>query len=140
MNRTKVILSIFLMLFLLLAGLVLPSFWKSQKKEASGNKGREPAKETTETNSDTPMPEYLDFDALKAFFSDSQIASLKGQFPVYLYLRLFGSRKDLHHADHGTKDAKKRHPGVHHRSAKGTRILPGCKECRRRIYPDLSCQ
>ena len=50
MNRTKVILSIFLMLFLLLAGLVLPSFWKSQKKEASGNKGREPAKETTETN------------------------------------------------------------------------------------------
>ena len=32
MNRTKVILSIFLMLFLLLAGLVLPSFWKSQKK------------------------------------------------------------------------------------------------------------
>ena len=77
-------LSIFLMLFLLLAGLVLPSFWKSQKKEASGNKGREPAKETTETNSDTPMPEYLDFDALKAFFSDSQIASLKGQFPVYL--------------------------------------------------------
>ena len=45
MNRTKVILSIFLMLFLLLAGLVLPSFWKSQKKEASGNKGREPAKE-----------------------------------------------------------------------------------------------
>ena len=41
MNRTKVILSIFLMLFLLLAGLVLPSFWKSQKKEASGNKGRE---------------------------------------------------------------------------------------------------
>ncbi len=48
MNRTKVILSIFLMLFLLLAGLVLPSFWKSQKKEASGNKGREPAKETTE--------------------------------------------------------------------------------------------
>ena len=35
MNRTKVILSIFLMLFLLLAGLVLPSFWKSQKKEAS---------------------------------------------------------------------------------------------------------
>ena len=49
MNRTKVILSIFLMLFLLLAGLVLPSFWKSQKKEASGNKGREPAKETTET-------------------------------------------------------------------------------------------
>lgn len=60
MNRTKVILSIFLMLFLLLAGLVLPSFWKSQKKEASGNKGREPAKETTETNSDTPMPEYLD--------------------------------------------------------------------------------
>ncbi len=30
------------------------------------------------------MPEYLDFDALKAFFSDSQIASLKGQFPVYL--------------------------------------------------------
>lgn len=47
MNRTKVILSIFLMLFLLLAGLVLPSFWKSQKKEASGNKGREPAKETT---------------------------------------------------------------------------------------------
>ena len=84
MNRTKVILSIFLMLFLLLAGLVLPSFWKSQKKEASGNKGREPAKETTETNSDTHMPEYLDFDALKAFFSDSQIASLKGQFPVYL--------------------------------------------------------
>ena len=69
MNRTKVILSIFLMLFLLLAGLVLPSFWKSQKKEASGNKGREPAKETTETNSDTPMPEYMDFDALKAFFS-----------------------------------------------------------------------
>ena len=55
MNRTKVILSIFLMLFLLLAGLVLPSFWKSQKKEASGNKGREPAKETTETNSDTPV-------------------------------------------------------------------------------------
>ena len=52
MNRTKVILSIFLMLFLLLAGLVLPSFWKSQKKEASGNKGREPAKETTETNSE----------------------------------------------------------------------------------------
>ena len=84
MNRTKVILSIFLMLFLLLAGLVLPSFWKSQKKEVSGNKGREPAKETAETNSDTPMPEYLDFDALKAFFSDSQIASLKEQFPVYL--------------------------------------------------------
>lgn len=84
MNRKKVILSIFLMLFLLLAGLVLPSFWKSQKKEASGNKGREPAKETAETNSDTPMPEYVDFDALKAFFSDSQIASLKEQFPVYL--------------------------------------------------------
>lgn len=53
MNRTKVILSIFLMLFLLLAGLVLPSFWKSQKKEVSGNKGREPAKETAETNFDT---------------------------------------------------------------------------------------
>ena len=35
MNRTKVILSIFLMLFLLLGGLVRPSFWKSQKKEAS---------------------------------------------------------------------------------------------------------
>ena len=100
MNRTKVILSIFLMLFLLLAGLVLPSFWKSQKKEASGNKGREPAKETTETNSDTPMPEYLDFDALKAFFSDSQIASLKGQFPVYLkeYVK---KRTDKHHLPAG---------------------------------------
>ena len=88
------------MLFLLLAGLVLPSFWKSQKKEASGNKGREPAKETTETNSDTPMPEYLDFDALKAFFSDSQIASLKGQFPVYLkeYVK---KRTDKHHLPAG---------------------------------------
>ena len=32
MNRTKVILSIFLMLFLLLAGLVLPSFRKQQKQ------------------------------------------------------------------------------------------------------------
>lgn len=32
MNRTKVILSIFLMLFLLLAGLVLPSFWKARKR------------------------------------------------------------------------------------------------------------
>ncbi len=37
MNRTKVILSIFLMLFLLLAGLVLPSFWKSQKKKNPNN-------------------------------------------------------------------------------------------------------
>ena len=68
------------MLFLLLAGLVLPSFWKSQKKKLPETKAGEPAKETTETNSDTPMPEYLDFDALKAFFSDSQIVSLKGQF------------------------------------------------------------
>ena len=84
MNRTKVILSIFLMLFLLLARLVLPSLWNRQNKEVSGNKGREPAKETAETNSDTPMPEYPDFAALTAFFSDSQIASLKGQFPVYL--------------------------------------------------------
>ena len=32
MNRTKVILSIFLMLFLLLAGLVLPSFWNNRNK------------------------------------------------------------------------------------------------------------
>ena len=44
------------MLFLLLAGLVLPSFWKSQRKEVPETKGREPAKETAETNSDTPMP------------------------------------------------------------------------------------
>lgn len=80
MNRTKVILSIFLMLFLLLAGLVLPSFWKSQKKEASGNKGREPAKETTETNSDTPMPEYLDFDALKHFSPTARLLLSKGSF------------------------------------------------------------
>ena len=97
MNRTKVILSIFLMLFLLLAGLVLPSFWKSQKKEASGNKGREPAKETTETNSDTPMPEYLDFDALKAFFSDSQIA-YSGTYALRCTVRRFffrtGSRRN----------------------------------------------
>lgn len=50
MNRTKVILSIFLMLFLLLAGLVLPSFWKSQKKEASGNKGREQRQGTGKGN------------------------------------------------------------------------------------------
>ena len=77
MNRTKVILSIFLMLFLLLAGLVLPSFWKSQKKEASGNKGREPAKETTETNSDTPMPEYLDFDD---FSPTARLLLSKGSF------------------------------------------------------------
>ena len=43
MNRTKVILSIFLMLFLLLAGLVLPSFWKSQTK--AGNRQRKQQKQ-----------------------------------------------------------------------------------------------
>lgn len=49
MNRTKVILSIFLMLFLLLAGLVLPSFWKSQKKKLpetkAGNRQRKQQKQ-----------------------------------------------------------------------------------------------
>ena len=67
MNRTKVILSIFLMLFLRLPDW-FSQFLEKPEKEASGNKGREPAKETTETNSDTPMPEYLDFDALKSIF------------------------------------------------------------------------
>ena len=81
MNRTKVILSIFLMLFLLLARTGSPQFsGKARKKEASGNKGREPAKETTETNSDTPMPEYLDFDALKHFSPTARLLLSKGSF------------------------------------------------------------
>ena len=50
MNRTKVILSIFLMLFLLLAGLVLPSFWKKPEKKKlpetkAGNRQRKQQKQ-----------------------------------------------------------------------------------------------
>ena len=84
MNRKKVILSIFLMLFLLLTGLVLPSFWKDQKKEVSVKESEETSREPEERSSKESVPEFLDFAALKAFFSDSQIASLKEQFPVYL--------------------------------------------------------
>ena len=84
MNRTKVILSIFLMLFLLcLPDWFSPVSGKARKRASetkAGNRQRKQQKQIP----DTPMPEYLDFDALKAFFSDSQIASLKGQFPVYL--------------------------------------------------------
>lgn len=84
MNRKKVILSIFLMLFLTITGLVLPNLWKNQKKEEPAKEKVEPPKEKEPASLDGPELEYTDFAALKAFFSDSQISSIKKQFPVYL--------------------------------------------------------
>ncbi len=82
MNRKKVILSIFLMLFLAVITLVLPSIWKNRNAEKPSTEKMEPPKETP---SDSSLKrKFIDFAALKAFFSDSQIASLKEQFPAYL--------------------------------------------------------
>lgn len=84
MNRKKVILSIFLMLFLTITGLVLPNLWKSQKKEEPRKEKAAPPEEQEASALERQKLEYTDFAALKAFFSDSQIASVKKQFPVYL--------------------------------------------------------
>lgn len=84
MNRKKVILSIFLMMVLTFTGLVLPNLWRNQKKEEPLKEKVKPPEEKKPEAPDKPALEYIDFAALKAFFSDSQISSLKEQFPVYL--------------------------------------------------------
>mgnify|MGYP000137504852 CR=1 FL=1 len=80
MNRTKVISFHFSDAVSAACRTGSPQFLEKPEKEASGNKGREPAKETTETNSDTPMPEYLDFDALKHFSPTARLLLSKGSF------------------------------------------------------------
>ena len=47
MNRKKVILSIFLMLFLAVITLVLPSIWKNRDAEKSATEKMKPPKETS---------------------------------------------------------------------------------------------
>lgn len=85
MNRKKVILSVFLMIFLILIGLTLPSMWKNQRK-TEHKESEEPIKTEVKDTPDTEdiHLDFIDFDALKAFFSESQITSLKKQFPIYL--------------------------------------------------------
>lgn len=84
MNRKKVILSIFLMIFLVLTVLILPGIWKNQKNEESEKAKNTPLKETESHSSDNAYLKFKDFAALKAFFSESQISSLKEQFALYL--------------------------------------------------------
>ncbi len=88
MSRKKVILSIFLMIALVLVGIVLPAIWKMEKQDSE--KSAESTHTTTTEKEPTTIPEeivsdleYIGFDALKEFFSGSQIADLKEQFPSY---------------------------------------------------------
>lgn len=87
MSRKKVIFSIFLMIALILIGIVLPTIWKIEKQDS---KKHTESIHTPETEKETAIPteplsdlEYTGFDALKEFFSESQIADLKEQFPSY---------------------------------------------------------
>ncbi len=79
MSRKKVILSIFLMIALVLVGIVLPAIWKMEKQDSE--KSAESTHTTTTEKEPTTIPEeivsdleYIGFDALKEFFSGSQIA------------------------------------------------------------------
>ncbi|WP_302789277.1 DUF5038 domain-containing protein [Anaerostipes caccae] len=88
MSRKKVILSIFLMIALVLVGIVLPAIWKMEKQDSE--KSAESTHTTTTEKEPTTIPErvvsdleYIGFDTLKEFFSGSQIADLKEQFPSY---------------------------------------------------------
>lgn len=88
MSRKKVILSIVLMIALVPLGIVLPAIWKMEKQDLeksaestyTATKEKEPSTAPSEPVSDL---EYISFDTLKEFFSGSQIADLKGQFPSY---------------------------------------------------------
>lgn len=85
MNRKKIILSVFLMVILVLVGLILPSIWRNQKK-AEHKEPENPVKTEVKGTPDSKdiQLDFINFEALKVFFSDSQIAALKEQFTIYL--------------------------------------------------------
>lgn len=89
MSRKKVILSIFLMIALILIGIVLPTIWKMEKLDSKKNKESTHTQATDKETATAPTEpisalEYISFDMLKEFFSESQITDLKEQFPFYL--------------------------------------------------------
>lgn len=83
MSRKRVILSIFLMAFLVVLGFVLPSVWKKQKAEVpSQSKQAENVSDADKES--THSLDYLNFEALDAFFSKGQIETLKSELSSYL--------------------------------------------------------
>lgn len=88
MSRKKVILSIFLMIGLILIGIVLPALRKMEKQDSGTSKESShtssPEEKAPVSEQTIPVLEYIGFDELENFFSDSQIEDLKEQFPSYL--------------------------------------------------------
>lgn len=87
MSRKKLILSILLMIGMIVAGIVLPALWKAEKQKNHTADPKQPAREIQTEGEDTaslPTLKCVAFEALQAFFSDTQINELKEQFPLYL--------------------------------------------------------
>ena len=88
MSRKQVILSIFLMIGLILIGMVLPTLRKMEKQNPDtsneSSHTSSPEEKTPVSEQTIPVLEYIGFDELEDFFSDSQIEDLKEQFPSYL--------------------------------------------------------
>lgn len=87
MNRKKVILSIFLMILLVLAGIVLPALWEMEKQDSETDAE---SIHISETDNEASVPvdhtselEYIGFDKLADFFPDNQTEDFKAQFPAY---------------------------------------------------------
>ena len=86
MSKKKLILSILLFILLITVGIVLPTVWKHQHTE------EKKAPKVINTDSKSPKQdkkagstklEYVSFEKLSSFFSDSQIDDLKNQFLLY---------------------------------------------------------
>lgn len=87
MSKKKVILSIILLLFLVLAGIVLPFIWMNENSRQNLQDKTKPTlnKAISETEEKTSL-KFLNFEELQSFFSESIISDLKEQFSMYLDL------------------------------------------------------
>ncbi|CUX15485.1 DUF5038 domain-containing protein [Clostridium sp. C105KSO13] len=88
MSRKKLILSILLMIVLILAGIVLPTIWKVQKKNPSTQDkapiSQDKSKKPEGSAAADKKLVFSSFDELSQFFADTQIADIKSQFASYL--------------------------------------------------------
>lgn len=84
MSRKKLILSILLMLFLLVVGIALPTYFRKQREDTPTPEAKVPASEQPELSETEPVDtEFINFDELEQFFSTTQIQSLTEQFASY---------------------------------------------------------
>ena len=83
MSKKKIILSIFLLLFLIGVGIVLPYYFKPQKETNKPTKDTTPHTEQAEVSEAQTELTFTGFEDLEFFFSNVQVDRLKEEFSLY---------------------------------------------------------